>query len=378
MNKTNKTAVQAAVLIHERLLASQHQDQPISLPDYSWGRIQMLQRQIRLAGRCGWRRAVARLTADLAGELESCCRQLESVRRLPCFRPVEETRVSSATAIHQDLLALDDEFEEVKIDVAGHTLAVTTDCIVLEEIELGRFEIRLDWHGLGSPPAYRVVALDPHPPARRDDVTHPHVQDDTLCEGEGRVAIQAALAQCRLHDFFLLVSQTLHTYGRGSAYVELDNWFGASCTDCGGTMSPDDSYSCNRCGSELCEDCRASCAGCEESHCSECLSRCPGCEADFCGGCLEMCSGCKRSFCAGCLTTCAACGRDFCDSCLKTCPMCDKPSCKCCWAEKDVCPACHNKQATEEKPHDPPQNQSGRPAARPQSRGRRRAACVSA
>ena len=124
---------------------------------------------------------------------------------------------------------------------------------------------RSGWTGTAwaTPPAYRVVALDPHPAARSDDVTHPHVQDEQLCEGEGRSAIRAALAECRLYDFFLLVSQVLHTYGRGSAYVELDDWDGVTCAGLRRLVDAGRLLLCQRCGSELCDDCRQLCAGCE-------------------------------------------------------------------------------------------------------------------
>ena len=168
----------------------------------------------------------------------------------------------SASDIYRDILALDDEFEEVEIDLDEHELSVTTDRIVLEDIDLGPFEIRLDWQRLGASSAYRVVALDPNPAARSDDVTHPHVQDEQLCEGEGRAAIRAALAEGRLYDFFLLVSQLLHTYGRGSAYVELDDWDGVPCDDCGGSVDEDDRYYCQRCGATLCGSCSVTCQGC--------------------------------------------------------------------------------------------------------------------
>ena len=107
-----------------------------------------------------------------------------------------------------------------------------------KDLYFGPFEIRLDWRQLGSATPYRVVALDPHPAAKDTDVTHPHVQEEQLCEGEGRSAVRAALAEGRLYDFFLLVSQLLHTYGRGSAYVELDNWDGIPCDDCNAPVRP--------------------------------------------------------------------------------------------------------------------------------------------
>ena len=125
-----------------------------------------------------------------------------------------------------DLRALGRRFGKVEIDFKTHELAVTTETIELEGVFLGcvpdQAQSGTDIGRITQP--YRVVALDPHPSARRDDVTHPHVQDERLCEGEGRAAIAAALAESRFYDFFLLVNQVLHTYGQGSAYVELDDW----------------------------------------------------------------------------------------------------------------------------------------------------------
>ena len=215
LHPNKKTALRAAVLIHEQLAGDKRQEMPISLPDYSWNKIQQLRRQIDLASRRGWHRAAARLTEDLAGAMDGCRRELENVLRVLQSHQ-RQRHVASASEIYRDILALADEFEAVDIDLGEHELSVTTDRIVLEGINLGPFEIRLDWHLLGSSSAYRVVALDPNPAAKNEDVTHPHVQDGSLCEGEGRSAVQAALEECRLYDFFLLVSRLLHTYGRGS------------------------------------------------------------------------------------------------------------------------------------------------------------------
>ena len=131
-------------------------------------------------------------------------------------------------------------------------------------------------------------------------------------------SLDELVAQYRIYDLMLLISQVLHTYARGSAYVELDAWTGISCKDCGITMSPDDSYGCQRCGSELCDDCRHSCAACEESHCSGCLSCCPECEMEFCRGCMEVCPDCHRKVCCQCM-------------------------------EDGLCPSCREKQFQEEK-----------------------------
>jgi hypothetical protein len=205
----------------------------IYLPDYTWAQIQRLKRQITLAQERGWHAAASLLAIDLADTCRDFHRRLETAFRGMDARNVPRLQ-PTVSAIYRDLLALRQEFGEVEIDLAAREVAVTTDTIELEGVSLGDFQIRLTWSeiGHGSQP-YRVVALDPHPPARRDDVTHPHVQDEKLCEGEGRPAIAAALAESRFYDFFLLVDQLLHNYGRGSAYVELDQWNGVPCSDCG-------------------------------------------------------------------------------------------------------------------------------------------------
>jgi hypothetical protein len=331
MTPTNKATMRAAVLIHEQLAGSKSQVMQLYLPEYSWNNIQRIRRHIDLARQRGWHRAASRLTEDLATALENCRHELENALRALQTR-LTDRQASSASDICRDILALHEEFEELDIDLKRHELSVTTDSIVLEGIDFGPFDIRLDWQRLGEPRPYRVVARDPNPAARDEKVTHPHVQGETLCEGDGRPAIQAALAQCRIYDFYLLVSQTLHTYARGSAYVELDHWSGITCDDCGASMSQDDSYCCQRCGSELCDDCRQLCAGCEESHCS------------------------------GCLSECAACGHEYCSSCLATCPGCGKRFCKDC-REEGLCKPCHKKQCNKEHEHDSSEDARNEPPA---------------
>ena len=92
-------------------------------------------------------------------------------------------------------MALQSEFEDVQCDPDEHVLSVTTQSVVLDGIELGRFQIRLDWQCLQETSPYAVVVLDPNPAQSNDGVTHPHVNGQTLCEGSGRGAIQAALTR---------------------------------------------------------------------------------------------------------------------------------------------------------------------------------------
>ena len=59
-----------------------------------------------------------------------------------------------------------------------------------------------------------MIALDPSPAASNSETTHPHVQTNQLCEGDGRSAIRHAMREGRLLDFFVLVRQILQTYAR--------------------------------------------------------------------------------------------------------------------------------------------------------------------
>lgn len=299
MTTINKSAIRAAISLHGQLMDNPRYNQRFCLPEYAWNNIQRLRRQIDMARGRGWRRAAASLTGDLASQLDNCRRELENAcRALQTHSP--EHHVASVSDIYRDIVALYDEFEDVEINSGEHTLSVKTDCIDLEDIRLGRFEIQLECLNLGESQPYRVVALDPNPAARRDDVTHPHVQDESLCEGEGRTAIAAALAEGRFYDFFMLVSQILHNYGRGSAYVELSDWDGVPCDACGATVDEDSRYCCESCGDILCGDCVYTCHDCDNSFCGNCVSACADCDHDICPGCLQKCSQCGAKVCENC------------------------------------------------------------------------------
>jgi hypothetical protein len=299
VNVIEKNALRTAVLIREHLATPCPSSVSIHLPDYYWNEALRLQRLIEQARRHSWHCAAARLTADLAATLENLQRDLGwAIDGLKANKAPE--RIAPAADLYRDILALYDEFNCVKIDVKDHVLRVTTGSITLEDVRLGCFEVCLDWRNIGKPSPYRVVALDPNPPAIDDDVTHPHVRNEQLCEGEGVRPIAAALAEGRLLDFFQLVAQILHNYGRGSGYVELDDWEGVSCEDCGRMIRSDDCYYCNRCGVTLCESCDILCESCQESHCSVCMDTCAGCQQNACRDCLATCPKCKRQFCAEC------------------------------------------------------------------------------
>ena len=227
MTRNERLLVRIATAIHDHIMPKQHATKSIELPAAAWQQCETLLRKMRRASQRDWQFAAGRLRRDLRmalerlhGELLELDRQLE--------RPIEKAQRASVGDIHADLFALHEEFEEVSFDRRGHTISVTTEPIELDSVYLGAFEIRLDWSDLseGHPHNYRVIALDANPAAANDSVTHPHVQDEAVCEGDGHQPIRKALEQGRLFDFFVIVANLLRTYNSASPYVSLSDWYG--------------------------------------------------------------------------------------------------------------------------------------------------------
>jgi hypothetical protein len=296
----------AAELIHTQASQWQLANGRVALPTDNWCEFSQLQRRRQRAIQSGWNRAARSLLAEsvttanaLRLEFDELCRQL---RQQPLAPP-------SMAEIYRDLVSLRQEFEDVMVDFEEQELCVKTAPIIFNHLDLGDFEIRLKWTRINEPCSYRVVALNPSPARSNSDVTHPHISNEQLCEGDGRAAVRAALAGLRLSDFFLLVGRLLATYAQGRAYVELDEWRGEPCHGCGCGVDSDDRSYCQRCDETFCNDCIESCSFCDESHCSDCLEVCAHCDLRLCSSCLDACSVCGTNLCSDCLTQerCAEC-----------------------------------------------------------------------
>jgi hypothetical protein len=299
MTPFQRTALRAACLIRQRIVERWHSPSRTAFPDGFCHRLHRLLRLIEIARYRAWPAAVRHLTQDLAREVE-CSRQrlVEFAHQLQQTSP---KHLPTEAEIFHEIMAVQDEFGEVEIDLAEGAIAITTDPIVLDDMHLGPFQIRLDIGRLPGRQSYRCVALEPNPAAANEAVTHPHVQDERLCEGDGRAAIESALNAGRLCDFFLIVSRLLNTYARGSAYIEISDWEGIRCQDCGGMTYEDDRCHCERCDSDLCGECCLSCQGCQRGLCSECMTTCHRCGENYCRSCLTACRSCHEKCCENCL-----------------------------------------------------------------------------
>ena len=217
-------------------------------------------------------------------------------------------RHTGKTPTFRDLMAefsqLNDEFGGVAFDLDNKSISITTKSIDLEDTYLGEFKIDLhvdkltECHRM-SP--YYVIALDPHLAATSSDVTHPHVSNDILCEGDGHTAICTALEQGRLCDFFTMVESILNTYNPDSPYVPMSDWEGRPCYDCGYVCDNENSYYCTSCDNDFCESCSSYCRMCEETVCLGCVGTCECCEGFICKHCSQQCSECESYCCDRCI-----------------------------------------------------------------------------
>ncbi len=309
MNHNAGRLLRLAAAIHLSLQPETSEECLPALPEATWRQCQKLFRQLHRARAFNWQFAAARVQRNLHSRLQELRQELYTIEMQ--LAPQYCSPQASVRDIYIDLAALEEEFGEVEHDHMAKTISVTTEPIELEEIYLGPFRIQLDWSDLTDHPHnYQVIAVDPQPAASNDGVTHPHVQDESVCEGDGRQPIKHALRDGRLFDFFTLVANLLRTYNSGSPYVSLSDWHGVTCSDCDALAGDGNRYICDRCDVDVCGDC---------------ITTCPDCDCIYCAGCTSRCAQCEEQHCLGCLTPCHSCDSDCCRECLN-----DHERCKHC------------------------------------------------
>jgi hypothetical protein len=250
----------------------------------------------------GWNSSTEECCTGLSRALAEITHSISQVNQLIDLPQKDAPKLSELLS---ELTQLTNEFEDVDINLAEGTISVSTEPITLEEVYLGPFKIKLNLGMLSklySSCAYHVIALDPHPAATNEEVTHPHVSGEHLCEGDGSAAIRVALEDGRLCDFFTLVKSILNTYSPDSPYVPLAEWEGLACYNCGSICDSDNYYVCGFCDRDYCEECSMCCHECDEVVCT---------------GCVTRCSICDESLCPNCVRTCAECGSYCCKSCME-------------------------------------------------------------
>ena len=295
-----RLALRAAAKIHEQLQAPARLNCLDRFPVTEWDRLRNTLWQHRKVEVRDWRVAARALLDDLDYQTGPLISQLQNFRQ-QLSSAARPKQVAAPSQILADLLALHHEFESVEIDLQQKTVTAQTAPIELADLWLGPFDIRLWWEQLGVRRAYEVIAKRPQRPSRDESVTHPHVRDRQLCEGDGAVPIRMALAGGQILDFFLVVRQTLATYNSSSPYVSIEEWSGFRCPDCGYSLDADDAFYCDRCDDRVCSECSTWCRRCDQSVCSSCTGQCAECAETFCDVCLAKDARTPRLLCKSCL-----------------------------------------------------------------------------
>ncbi len=300
MENHKRQMLHVATAIHEQLAHFRSTPPDVTLPHSDWSYCVDILRRMRLAQERGWQHAAKRQQQCLAEQLTFFKDRLASLADT-LAKPPRVPILASVAEIYRDIGSLSLEFDEVNWDLRDKTLSVHTEPITLGDVYLGPFEIQVDIRKMSDHGCYRIIAHDPRPAASNSSVTHPHVQDEQLCEGEGKSPIRRALREGRIADFLLIVANLLSTYNSSSPFVALDDWDGTRCADCGTLTTEDDRCGCDRCGGDICLDCSRSCGDCGSYFCADCLSECSDCRDAYCTQCLKRCRECNEPFCKHCL-----------------------------------------------------------------------------
>jgi hypothetical protein len=285
---------------------------PWSEPGRTWTALEahlagaaMIRSRLRQALSRNLPHAAATLKEELIGTLRSAGMRIEELRTA---YGEHNRRTPDRCEWAKELRHLEAEFGAVEVRWTQTVIRIATEPIVLQGVSLGPFAIEFDWSRDRSAGAkfFKVKALAANVPSDRDNVTHPHVQDDVLCPGDAREALDEAVADGRLVDAFLLVQSVLTHYNPNSAYVRLDEWDGSHCAQCGQRIASSESDSCEGCDCTLCDECTDRCEGCDQTRCGDCLSPCDICRARHCRGSLKHIDK-DRSVCPACLAACGRC-----------------------------------------------------------------------
>ncbi len=304
---TDKELYSIAAAIHRELLLLQQNRYKEQLRQLSLfvGNLQQVafeSRRFGMAVSHNWCAAADRCTTSILrhlSEIPHCLSHIESILEK------RSRRILQPSIIFEELKGAQEEFEGLTYDGDENILSVTTEPIMLEDVDLGPFRISLYpgklqemYHKI----PYYIIAVEPHPAATDDTITHPHVSNEVLCEGEGAGAIRAALEEGRLCDFFCTVRSVLQTYNPDSPYVALSSWNGTTCSDCGYVMDSEEVGYCHHCDNAVCDQCSRVCTDCGEIICSDCASRCEFCDKPLCPQCAKTeCRECKALCCESCI-----------------------------------------------------------------------------
>lgn len=134
------------------------------------------------------------------------------------------TNTAWLMSIYKDLLNLPKNFNNCFYNRKDKTISATTEEIWLQGINFGPF--RIDWHlnHFFSDRFYNVVALKPNIPLNSVQVTHPHVSNHRVCEGDSKLRLNKCWSNGWLCEAFNIIRQILLNYNSNSPYQTIERW----------------------------------------------------------------------------------------------------------------------------------------------------------
>lgn len=219
------------------------------------------------------------------------------------------TSIAKEDVITSEIENLEKTVESFKTyyDSGGIGFQFKTDDIVLENVFLGKFNVKviLDY-------SLRIVVqatpeTNKYCSKLNTSISHPHVAHDSMCLGEVATMGKAALRDGRLDDAYTIVNNALHTYNENSPHVALKNWNGYICENCL-SSGREQARQCNYCPEFHCQNCRKSCRSCDSRYHHSDEVECCKCKKENCPGCIDgiakkhgkiICNKCKK-FCNKC------------------------------------------------------------------------------
>ncbi len=255
----------------------------------------------------------SRICSNISYGLNDIVFSIENARSAAHRLDIELKTVDMREVIRDlEKLAIDGN---IFFDRTGEKMIFISDNIILEEVEFGRFEIRvpisLQMHNL------RVVAITPNICPDNTNITHPHVLGDNLCLGAGQRALKLAFQEGRIIDIIEMINSILRCYNCNDAHQMIQTWKGTVlCRNCDEHTLEEEMMGCDGCQNVFCTSCISKCEDCDKFYCDDCIcTSCSDCSILLCEGCTNRCHKCQKYYCSGCMSDNE--GNNHCDNCQK-------------------------------------------------------------
>lgn len=328
----NKTASRIALIWHNKIRAAtsvSHKRVPFVQTPYREMLSELTKKNnlrdklIRIQRSDNLKLAEKQLRIKMSRDIEWIIDKLLRLKEEHLNDPMVENESLSHAEITREIIGAAKCYgDRLRFEHRACQLILKTNPIELEEVKLGAFDITIKINNIDNNPGHwlKAVALNPNPAAGNPDTTHPHVDAENVCLGDGHEAVVLSAQQGRVFDLVSQIDTILNTYGAGSPYVPLNEWDRANptCYRCDNELGDDDGgVGCDGCGNSYCFDCSYVCSRCGSAGCQDCFpsSSCSGCSETICNECTTTCI-CGENCCRHCLNTCERCKRRVCDSCI--------------------------------------------------------------